>query len=149
MARSLVKWITGWLPAAVSERVPLLDWTEHILTGLQPLTRPRQLLHALLWTLISWGISLLSLYILQPGLPIDPDVNLWLNATLGVALASLSIAIPVSVAAIGLLHGITVLGYIIVGVAGMIRLGVSFGEMLRRSDTTTDTPPASTGDRPL
>jgi uncharacterized membrane protein YuzA (DUF378 family) len=48
-----------------------------------------------------------------------------------------------------LLHGITVLGYIIVGVAGMIRLGVSFGEMLRRSDTTTGTPPASTGDRPL
>jgi uncharacterized protein (TIRG00374 family) len=159
IARSLVERVEQILPDVMTERVALAEWLEQTLLGLQPLTRPRQLGHAVLWTLISWTLSLLSLYALQPGLPIDPDVNLWLNATLGVALASLSIAIPVSVAAIGpfeaaiavageltginsvlytalgfLIHGITVLGYVIIGVMGMLRLGVSFSEMLRPSD---------------
>jgi uncharacterized membrane protein YbhN (UPF0104 family) len=163
IARSLVARVEQLLPNAITERVALTEWLEQMLLGLQPLTRPRQLGHAVLWTLISWAISLFSLYILHPGLPIDPDVNLWLNTTLSAALASFSIAIPVSVAAIGpfeaaiavageltginsvlytalgfLIHGITVLGYVIIGVPGMLRLGVSFSEMLRRSDA----PPA-------
>ena len=122
IARSIVQWLERRLPPAIAERVSLLEWTEHILTGLQPLTRPRQLLHALFWTLISWALSLMSLYVLQLGLPVDPDVNLWLNTTLGIALASLSIAIPVSVAAIGLFEAaITLAGQLTGWIVSRIR----------------------------
>ena len=138
------------------KRLPLVDWLDHTLEGLHPLTQWRTFFHAIVWTLISWAVSLLSLYTLLHALNIE--TNFMLMSALAVALASLSIAIPVSVAAIGLFegavilagelvgidtvpatalgflyHGNAVLGYIVVGVIGMFALGISMGDVFKRT----------------
>ncbi|MDQ7036847.1 MAG: hypothetical protein Q9P01_19040 [Anaerolineae bacterium] len=101
--------------------------------------------------------SLFTLLALLRALNIE--TNYWLMSFLGVALASLSIAIPVSVAAIGLFegavilagelvgidtvsatalgflyHGNAVLGYIVVGAVGMFSLGISIGDVFKRDE---------------
>ncbi|MDQ7027694.1 MAG: lysylphosphatidylglycerol synthase transmembrane domain-containing protein [Anaerolineae bacterium] len=138
-------------------RLPLADWLDHTLEGLRPLTHWRTFAHAIVWTLISWITSLFTLLALLRALNIE--TNYWLMSFLGVALASLSIAIPVSVAAIGLFegavilagelvgidtvsatalgflyHGNAVLGYIVVGAVGMFSLGISIGDVFKRDE---------------
>jgi uncharacterized protein (TIRG00374 family) len=143
---------------AFLERLPLPDWLDHVLDGLKPLTNWGTFAHALLWTLISWVFSLLGLYTSIRALGIEESPLI--ATTLGISLASLSIAIPATVAGIGLiegaiklagnivgmpdvastalgflLHGITIFGYIVVGIAGMWLQGVSLDELLKGEKT--------------
>jgi uncharacterized protein (TIRG00374 family) len=159
IAHRLLDWVFKILPFL--NKLPIANWLNHTLEGLQPLTQWRTFAHAILWTLISWAVSLLSLYTLLRALNIDTQY--WLMSALGVSLASLSIAVPVSVAAIGLFegaiilageqvgidtiaatalgflyHGSAVLGYIVVGVTGMLSLGISMGDILNKRDTKPD-----------
>jgi uncharacterized membrane protein YbhN (UPF0104 family) len=154
--------VLAWLEA----RIPLLvklqagKRVDEVLDGLRPLTQPKRALHALVWTVIAWSISLLTFYAVERSLRIE-DVDLFTGALLGVSLVSLSLAVPVSVASVGpfegavrvagdtvgmtalegaalgfLFHGVSVLGYAIFGVIGLIALGVSLGDVLPQRGTT-------------
>lgn len=148
----------------VEARVPALKRLngqkrlDEVLDGLRPLTHARRAAHALGWTGIGWGFSLFTFYALERALDIEA-VDLGIGALLGVALASFSIAIPVSVASVGpfesavrvagdavrmsavaattlgfLFHGVTVIAYALLGLIGLIALGVSLGDVLGQRD---------------
>jgi uncharacterized membrane protein YbhN (UPF0104 family) len=139
-------------------RLGLRKRLEEVLDGLRPLTHWRSAGHALLWTGIGWGVSLLAFYALELGLGVE-GANLWLMSALSITLASFGAAIPVTVASIGpfqgavraagemvrlesvvaaslgiVFHGVTVLGYVVFGSIGLLALGVSFGDLVRRAD---------------
>lgn len=130
----------------------------HVLTGLQPITRRDTLIKVLLWNLISWSVSLLSMYVMHLALAID-QVSLFHSTLMSVGLTALSIAIPVSIAAVGpfeaaivlngqlmgmaeikaislgfLYHGVAVAGYVLWGVVGFIALGISMEDVLKQAD---------------
>lgn len=155
-ARRLLVMIERAVP--LLSRLPLDDLLEHVIDGLQPLTDWRRFLYTLLWTAVAWGLSVAMLYTLHLSLGIA-DVDVLLSSLIGVALASFSIAIPVTVAAIGpfeaairltgdivgmdrissislgfLFHGMTSLVYIVLGVLGLLLMGVSLGDLMQRSD---------------
>jgi glycosyltransferase 2 family protein len=129
-------------------RFPLKTILNHVLDGLQPLTEARTLIFTIVWSLIAWSMSLASFYFLHQALGIN--INYAVSVPLGIGLASLSVALPVSVAALGpfeaaivltgqlvgmesldavslgfLLHGMSVMAYALWGVIGLIALGVS------------------------
>ncbi|MCU0513631.1 MAG: flippase-like domain-containing protein, partial [Anaerolineae bacterium] len=136
----------------VLKRLPLTALLEHGLDGLEPLTHWRLFAHTLLWTLISWGVSLVTLMLLHVALNLG-DVDVLLSSSLGATLASLSLAIPISVAGLGpfqaamlaagqlagmddvralslgfVFHGVTTLAYLLLGGLAFARLGVSLGD---------------------
>lgn len=141
------------------KRLHLERLLDHVLDGIQPLTHWRTASHAILWTLISWGVSLVTFCCLLMAIGIRENVVLM--ATLSLTLASFSIAIPVSVASLGpyqgavrwagdiagltatsvglarvlsagfLLHGVNIAVYAILGVAGMMAMGVSLGDVMK------------------
>ena len=152
VAHRLLDWLETRLP--IVNRLHLRQRLDEVLDGLHPLTNLRSGAHVLIWTAFGWGFSLATFYALEQALAIQ-NVDLVLGMMLGVALAAFSIAIPVSVAAIGpfesavraagdavnmssiaattlgfLFHGVVVIAYAILGTIGLIALGVSLGEML-------------------
>ena len=159
VADRVLVWFESRLP--VLKRLHLQKRVDEVLDGLRPLTHARRAIHAIVWEIISWSFSLATFYCLERALAIQ-NVDLGLMTLLGVSLASFSIAIPVSVAAIGpfegavrvagnavsmsavaattlgfLFHGITVLGYAFWGVIGLVALGVSFGDVFARPAETS------------
>lgn len=135
------------------KRLKLDHLLENILQGIRPLAQWGSAFSAILWTLISWGLSMATFYCL--GIALNVLDSLPLMTVLSVTMASFSIVIPVTVAAVGpfeaavrlagdavqlpsvssialgfLFHGVTILGYAIWGALGMVLMGVSFGEML-------------------
>ncbi len=127
---------------------------EEVLDGLRPMTQPRRAAHAVAWTIVGWVFSTVTFYALERAMAVE-GVDLILGMILGVALASFSIAIPVSVAAIGpfegavrvagdavqmsavtattlgfLFHGVTVFSYALFGVIGLVALGISLSDVL-------------------
>ncbi|MBK8022416.1 MAG: flippase-like domain-containing protein [Chloroflexi bacterium] len=146
--------LTAWLEAhlAFTHRLNLTRRADEILDGLRPLSKPRRALIALFWTAVGWGLSLVTFYALERAVGVT-DVDLVTGSLLGVALASFSIAIPISVASIGpfqgavrvagdtigmsalhsttlgfLFHGVSIVGYAVFGVIGLIRIGVTLRE---------------------
>ena len=100
------------------------------------------------WTAVAWLFSLITYYCLHLALGIEADYAR--SVPLGIALASLAIAVPVSIAGLGpfqgaillagqmvgmdpieaislgfLFHGVTVLSYALWGTVGLLALGVS------------------------
>ncbi len=143
-------------------RLPLRIMLEHLLDGLQPLTDIRTLLSTALWTAFAWAAALTGFYVLHLALGIKVDYLL--SVLLGITLTSLSIAMPVSIAALGpfevailvtgqtvgmsdheaialglLLHGVNLITYAILGTIGLLALGASpamaFGA---NSETSTE-----------
>lgn len=146
LAHRILDAILNILP--ILKKLPLKTILDHVLDGLQPLTNLRTLAFVLFWTIIAWSMSLASFYFLHLALGIE--VTYTLSVPLGIALASLSVALPVSVAAVGpfeaaivltgtimkmesidavslgfLLHGMSVLAYALWGVVGLLALGIS------------------------
>jgi hypothetical protein len=144
-------------------RLPLRRLLDNVLDGLKPLTHWRSTAHAIGWTLISWAFSLAIFYALELALDIGDPAQRFTASVLGVGLASFSIAIPVSIGAIGpfeaavrvageavrlspvlatslgfLFHGATILGYAIFGTNGLLAMGVRLSEMIGK-------PPAVSG----
>lgn len=145
-------------------KLPLESLLDNVLDGLKPLTNPRRFAHAISWTLIAWAFSYGGMLTLLIALNIV-DVDMLMTSILGVSLASFSVAIPVSVAAIGpfeaaiaitgeivgmeniqavtlglIVHGVTVLTYVVWGVVGLLAMGVSLGDVLgqaKREDPNT------------
>jgi glycosyltransferase 2 family protein len=139
------------------KRLQLVRLVDNVLDGIKPLTQWRSAAHAIAWTLISWTLSLGTFYCLTQALGITE--NTVLMTVLSITLASFSIAIPLSVAAIGpfegavrlagdavrmstvlstslgfLFHGVSILGYAIWGTIGLLTLGVSFSDVIKRKN---------------
>ena len=154
LARQLLALILRLIP--VLERLPLEKLLEQVLDGLQPLTKLRNLVHVALWTVVGWGFSLATLATLAQALNVQA-VDLILLSLIGISLASLSIALPLSIASIGpfeaaiavagqltgldnitsvslgfLFHGMSVLGYAVWGIIGILALGISLSDMLKQ-----------------
>lgn len=150
-----------WLERRISllSRLQLRKRLDEVLDGLRPLTDLGHAVHAIGWTLVGWGASLLTFYCVERAFDVQTTgVDLWLLSALAIAMASLGIAIPVTVAGIGAfegavrlagdtvgldpststalgftLHGVTVLAYAVFGVISLVALGVSFSDLLSRS----------------
>lgn len=145
----------------ILKRLPLKMILNHVLDGLQPLTQIRTLLFTLIWSLFAWTASLGGSYFLHIALGIE--TNYLVSVPLGIGLASLSLAFPASVAALGpfeaaikwtgdlvgmdpiaavslgfLLHGLSVLGYAIWGVLGLLALGVSPDDAFKAKNEPKD-----------
>lgn len=129
-------------------RLPLKLMLGHLLDGLQPLTDIRILLSTALWTALAWAAAAAAFYVLH--LAIGIKVDYLLSVLLGISLTSFSIALPVSIAALGpfefailltgqtvgmsdheaialglLLHGVNLFAYAILGTIGLLALGAS------------------------
>jgi len=142
------------------KRLPLRTMLSHLLDGLQPLTDIRTLLLTTVWTVLAWVAALAALYFLHLALGIEVDFVI--SVPLGIALTTLSIAMPVSIAALGpfevailvagqlvgmsdveaislgfLLHGINIISYAVWGTIGLLALGASpamaFGSKAEKS----------------
>jgi glycosyltransferase 2 family protein len=154
-AHQILALVTRFLPFL--KRLPLERLLDNMLDGLKPLVNWRSAAHAIGWTLISWGVSILSAYFLVRALnvpDVSPNVDPILLSVTAVALASFSVAIQVTVAAIGpfelavseagkavgmapilatslgfLFHGANLIGYAIFGTIGLLAMGVSLSEI--------------------
>jgi len=153
--------------APILERLPLRALLNDLLDGLGPLTHLRALLSVVFWTAGAWGVSLLGYYCLHLALGIETDYLR--SVMLGVSLAALALALPVSIAGLGpfegaivlsgnivgmdplasvslgfLFHGVSVLSYAIWGTIGLLALGVTpssaFGAV-RESEDQADIIP--------
>ena len=145
-ARRLMRRLLDALPQL--RRLRLESALDYLLDGLQPLTDPRALIASLMWTALTWTMALAHYYLIHLALGIQP--NTAAAYPLGIALTGLSIALPVSVAALGpfeaavifsgslvgvgyldslslgfLVHGLSVFGYMLWGGIGLLALGVS------------------------
>ncbi len=132
----------------ILERLPLKALLRDLLDGLRPLTHPRALLSILFWTVVAWGVSLFGYYCLHLALGIE--TGYLRSVPLGVSLAALALALPVSIAGLGpfegaivlsgnivgmdpldsvslgfLFHGVSVLSYAVWGTIGLLALGVT------------------------
>jgi hypothetical protein len=150
------------------ERLPLRRLLDNVLDGLKPLTHWRSAAHAIGWTLVSWSFSLAIFYALELALGIGDPAQRFTASVLGVGLASFSIAVPVSIGAIGpfeaavrvsgeavqlspvlatslgfLFHGVTILGYAMYGAYAMLTMGVRLSEMMRRQPAVSSQPSAT------
>ncbi len=147
------EWARRLLGAALEaipplRRLPLESILVDLLSGLQPLTQVRALAIIGFWTVAGWVFSLITFYFLHLALGIETDFAR--SVPLGIALAALAIALPVSIAGLGpfegailitgqmvgmsqleaislgfLFHGVTVLSYALWGTIGLLALGVS------------------------
>jgi hypothetical protein len=142
---------------------------DHVLDGIKPLTHLRTAIHAIFWTIISWGLSTITFvcYVLA----MNVQENTLLMAIISMTLASFSIAIPLSVAAIGpyqgavrvagnaaglapvlstalgfLIHGINILGYAILGTIGLVAMGLSLGDLLKAEEVADPVEVPAVGD---
>ena len=132
----------------ILDRLPLKALLNDLLDGLRPLTHLRALLSVVFWTVLAWAVSLVGYYCLHLALGIETDFLR--SVPLGVSLAALALAVPVSIAGLGpfegaivvsgnivgmdplvsvslgfLFHGLSVLSYAIWGTIGLLALGVS------------------------
>ncbi len=152
LGHRLAQWLESALPFL--RRFRLQHQADAVLVGLRPLTNLRTFGLTILWTLIAWGFSLATFMALERAVDLQ-GVNYLVYAMLGVGLAALGVALPLTLASIGpfqgavrlagemlgvssvasaalglLFHGVTLLGYAVFGVIGIIGLGVSFGDLM-------------------
>lgn len=145
----------------ILERLPLRALLNDLLAGLRPLTHLRALLSVVFWTVLAWGVSLVGYYCLHLALGIETDYLR--SVPLGVSLAALALALPVSIAGLGpfegaivvsgnivgmdplasvslgfLFHGVSVLSYAIWGTIGLLALGVSPTSAFRAASRVKD-----------
>jgi hypothetical protein len=143
------------------KRLGLSRLFDHALDGLKPLTHLRSGVHAIVWTLISWAFSIITVYAIVRAMnmldtnqvPLG-DIQIILLTVMGLSLAALSIAVPVSVAGLGpfqaallaagqavganadqslslgfLFHGMNIFGYALWGIIGFVALGVALSDL--------------------
>jgi uncharacterized protein (TIRG00374 family) len=135
LAHRVLKFLERFLPFL--KRLPLEKLLDNVLEGLKPLTHWRSAVFAVGWTLISWGVSFLTLYAVERALNIDTvvlpngqPVDLIMLDLLGLTLASFSAAIPVSVMSLGPFEAAMVVAGQAVGLNGspdLAALALSLG----------------------
>ncbi len=153
LGHRLAAWLEARLPFLA--RFHLSRQVDAVLAGLKPLTHLRTFVLTIIWTIIAWGFSLATFMALVQAVGIS-GVNALIFAMLGVGMAALGVALPLTLASIGpfqvaaqvagemlgappveaaalglLFHGITLLAYGTFGAGGVLGLGVSVGELTR------------------
>jgi uncharacterized protein (TIRG00374 family) len=153
-------------------RLKLSDWLDHFLDGLLPLSNPRLRWQALFWTFISWTLSvavgyllmfvffdrahfagilltifLLSMAVAIPAMPGSFGVfegaavaGLWIAGVIA------STAAPDNAPALAfavLLHLITIVGYILLGLFGLWAEGTTLGQVRAGMDTLKNETPSA------
>jgi len=135
---------------------------DQLLVGLKPLTHLKSAIFAVGWTLICWACSMVTFYALvralnitdASGSPLSDGTRILLTL-LGLGLAALGNAVPVSVAGIGpfeatillagqtigipkesaislgfVFHGVSIVGYAFWGIVGLLATGVSLSDVM-------------------
>jgi len=156
-----MQWVEEKLP--VLKRLPLESTFRNILMGLAPLTHIKGLVRVFGCSIAGWAVSIATILPLFFALHIE-GVNILLCAVIGICLASFSIAVPVTMAGVGpfelalvaagqlvgldgvqalslgfLFHGISVLNYILWGVAGFVGLGLSPRKVMTEAEVSPET----------
>ncbi len=155
-------------------RLNLESLANRLLDGLQPLTTRRGLLGAILWTGISWFVSVVGTWVMALAFPTLPQTAVMRAAlTLSVVAASFSIIIPFTLASVGpfeaatrfalltaavpqevsvtyalVWHSAVVLVYALWGAIGMVALGLSFGQIQAGAATFGKKPSTEPADAP-
>ncbi|RMG73999.1 MAG: UPF0104 family protein [Chloroflexi bacterium] len=88
------------------KRFDLVTWLDQFLDGLEPLAQLRTLFFALFWTALSWGFSVLAGYVLMYTFY---DEASWAATALYIAAAAFAIAVPATLASLGVYEGAIVL----------------------------------------
>jgi uncharacterized protein (TIRG00374 family) len=156
-ANRLLQWVLGLFRQGNDSPLALrlTRWLDHFLDGLQPLTRPKALFAALVWTAASWGFSTIAGYILM--FTFYPQAS-WAATMLYIAAAAFAIAVPavpgnlgpyegsiyLAISAMGyanpagtavafavLVHGLNLLVHASTGVLGFIQEGISLEQLSR------------------
>jgi len=148
------------LPAL--KRLNMTTWLDHFLDGLLPLTKFRTLMLALLWTAISWGVSVATGYV---AMFMFYDKGSWVASCLYIAAAAFAVAVPavpgsvgtfefaiiLSLGALGFsdqnvatafaltIHMANISVYAVAGTIGFIQEGVSLGQISRGVRQVTET----------
>ncbi len=84
---------------------------DRVLDGLQPLAAWRSLLNVVLWTAIAWALSIFAGYLLMFSMFDHPRLD---AVVLFVALASLAIAVPATLASVGPFEGAVIIALLAV-----------------------------------
>jgi uncharacterized protein (TIRG00374 family) len=151
LGHRLALWLEKVLPFL--RRFKLQQQVDAVLAGLRPLTHMRTFALTALWTVIAWSFSLATFMALARAIDLQGTSAL-VYAMIGVGLAALGVAIPLTLASIGpfqgavrvagemllvdavasaalglLFHGVTLLAYAVFGVIGIVGLGVSAGDL--------------------
>jgi uncharacterized protein (TIRG00374 family) len=165
-ARNILNAVQNRVP--VLKRLPLETLLDNALDGLKPLVDMGRLTHAVVWTFVSWLCSWLMFYFSQLALGVPAGALAF--PTLSLSLAAFSVAVPLTVGAVGpfqaavkvagdvfavnaitatamgfLVHGLTIIDYVISGTWGFLGMGVSFGEVTK----TKEKPKNTVGDEPI
>lgn len=152
VARRILNALQTRLPAL--QRLPLETLLDNALDGLRPLVDLNRFIHAVVWTGIAWFFSWLIFYTSALGLGIGADSVLF--NMMGLSLAAFAVAVPLTVGAVGpfqagvivagaafgvsevlataegfLVHGLTILSYVICGTWGFLALGVRLADVTR------------------
>ncbi len=135
-------------------RLDLATWLDQFLDGLQPLTRPRALIMALLWTAVSWLLSVVAGYVLMFAFFDQGD---WAVTALYIAAAAFAIALPavpgnvgtyeasilLALVAMGyeqsdtaiafavMVHAVNVMVHAATGLIGFVQEGISLDQLSR------------------
>ncbi|MFP4322924.1 MAG: lysylphosphatidylglycerol synthase transmembrane domain-containing protein [Anaerolineales bacterium] len=149
------------------QRLNLVEWLDHFLDGLEPLTNARLRTEAIAWTIIAWALSVISGYVLM--LVFFEEGN-WGAIMLTIVMLALAIAIPAMPGNLGtfeaagvaglwlagvieaisapenapalafavLLHAITIAGYILLGMVGLWSEQLSVSQLRAGVQSTTD-----------
>ncbi len=159
IAQGLLRTLERALP--ILSRFPLETLLGHLLDGLRPLKDSKTLAATALWSALGWISTLFSFYFLHLALGIE--VNYAISVPLGIGLTALSIAFPISIAALGpfelavlatgqlvgmsdleaislglLLHGINILSYALWGTVGLLALGASPAALVKNEAPASD-----------
>ncbi len=79
------------VPDSIAERWHIIEWFKQFLDGLKPLTHLRTLIPIILWTVIAWGLSIASGYVLMIAFFGEGS---WAATCLFTAAASFAVAVP-------------------------------------------------------
>jgi uncharacterized protein (TIRG00374 family) len=170
--RRIVRGLNARIPAL--HRFNLEKRVDETLAGLLVLTHWRVAVGAVGWTLIGWAVSIGTYYTLLLAFDVSglfPNVDPLAMSCLGVSLASLGVALPLTLAGIGpfqggsrvagelmgldavvsaalgiVFHGVTVLNYTFWGVVGLLALGVSYGDLVKAQQQAEAPAAASASD---
>ena len=106
--RTLSHSILGFFTERIAflRRFTLVEWLDQFLDGLEPLAKGRTLILALFWTAASWGFSVVAGYVLMYTFY---DEASWAVTCLYIAAAAFAIAVPATVASLGVYEGAIVL----------------------------------------
>jgi uncharacterized protein (TIRG00374 family) len=114
----LSEWLGGRLP--LRWRRPMRERLRRLLDSLTALRRPDALAGAAVWTCLTWGCGVIANYLVMRAFGVDA----WPAALLLMAVLMVGVALPPSIAAVGVFEGLTILTLRVVNVPAETALAI-------------------------